>query len=80
MGVELIRVEAKYCLCDICLHQWLAVSKVPECSPKVPERCPQCHSRKWNRMGDQNIVLPPPRRAGRPRRNLFNLDDDSDIQ
>src|SRR6266446_4207411 len=40
--IETINTTATSCVCDLCAHTWATLAK------RLPERCPNCHLRKWN--------------------------------
>lgn len=56
--IEIIHGEIRKCTCDLCAHSWETLSKT------APERCPNCHKRKWN--GE--------RKMGRPKVESIELE------
>lgn len=64
-----ITIQAKLCRCEKCGHSWVSMSNRP------PRHCRnrKCRSREWNgkkqevRSHRNEIKLPAPRQAGRPR-------------
>jgi hypothetical protein len=86
MAFRECRLKVTRYVCDICGHQWSnyksdlygAAKRQP-----FPERCPSCRSRQWNGPKQRlikpaKIVLPSPRKRGRPRRQPLDLDTDGE--
>jgi hypothetical protein len=73
-----ITIPVKLCECNLCAYSWLSLALKP------PESCRNrhCRSREWNgkkRVSHiDEIKLPPPRKAGRPK-TITMFDGDEEI-